>query len=59
MPTIDSATSSVTPRTGAPSRLRPSTSALISTISARIHSVPSAFISPAQALEARAGSGAP
>jgi hypothetical protein len=43
MPTIDSDTSSVTPRTGAPSRLRPSTSLLISSISATIHSVPSAL----------------
>jgi hypothetical protein len=46
MPTIDSDTISVTPRTGAPSRLRPNTSRLISTISARIHSVPKAFMAP-------------
>ena len=43
MPTMDSDTSSVTPRTGAFNRLRPSTSVLMSTMSATIHSVPSAL----------------
>ena len=46
MPTMDSATISGTPGTGLAKRLRPTTSALISTISAPIHSVPSAFIAP-------------
>ena len=43
MPTIDSDTSSVVPRTGALSSSRPSTSLLTSSISATIHSVPSAL----------------
>ena len=43
MPTMDSETSSVTPRTGASKPVRPTMSALISSIRPMIISVPSAL----------------